>query len=107
MPNALVATREEDSDVGESVGESKGEAEREEMRRTFEQQQRERQGPHQTLIQQRQQEVADVAWLRRQLARWASQCAICEAVGDGQSNHDVRQCRRAESTQVKETSKAI
>jgi superfamily II DNA helicase RecQ len=90
-------------EAGESVGESEGE----ETQRTFEQQQRERQGPHQTLFQQRQQEFADVAWLRRQLARWANQCAICEAAGDGQSNHDVRQCWRAESTQVKERIEAI
>jgi hypothetical protein len=47
-------------EAGESVGESEGESEREEIRRTFEQQQRERQGPHQTMVQQPQQEFADV-----------------------------------------------
>jgi hypothetical protein len=59
----------EEIEAGESVGESEGEKEREETQRTFKQQQREQQGPHQTLVQQRQQEFADVAWLRRQLAR--------------------------------------
>jgi superfamily II DNA helicase RecQ len=104
-------TEEEDSedpsDVEIGPGESEEESQREEAQRTFQQQQRERQGPHQTLIQQRRQEFADVAWLRRQLVQWANRCAICEAAGDGQSNHDVRQCWRAESTQVKEMIKAI
>lgn len=58
-------------------------------------------------MQQRQQEFGDVEWLRRQLAQWANQCAICQAAGEGQSNHDIRQCWRAESTQVKERIKAI
>jgi superfamily II DNA helicase RecQ len=97
----------EEIEPGESVGKSEGENERKETRRMFEQQQRERQGPHQTMVQQRQQEYADIAWLRRQLARWANQCGICEAAGNGQSNHDVRQCWRAESTQVEEMIKAI
>jgi superfamily II DNA helicase RecQ len=97
----------EEMEARESVGESEGENEREETQRTFEHQQRERQGPHQTLVQQRQQEFVDVAWLRRQLAKWANQCAICEAAGDDQSKHNVRQCWRAESTQVKEMIKAI
>jgi superfamily II DNA helicase RecQ len=44
------------------------EAERDEARREFEQQQQAQRGPRQTLIQQRQQEFADVEWLRRQLA---------------------------------------
>jgi hypothetical protein len=83
------------------------EGEREETRRMFEQQQRERQGPRQMLIQQRQHEFADVEWLRRQLAQWASQCAICEAAGEGQSDHNIRQCWRIESTQVKEQIKVI
>jgi hypothetical protein len=93
------------------AGESVDESEREGIQKTFEQQQRERQGSHQTLIQQRQQEFANVAWLRRQLARWANQCVVCEAVckavGNGQSNHNVQHCWRAESTQVKEMIKAI
>jgi hypothetical protein len=32
---------------------------------------------------------------------------MCEAAGDSQSNHDVRQCQRAESRQVQERIKAI
>jgi hypothetical protein len=32
-------------------------------------------------------------WLRRQLAGWKKRCGICEAIGEGQSGHDVR--RRA------------
>jgi hypothetical protein len=91
----------------ERTGENEQESYSEETRRLFEQQQRERRGPHQTLIQQRQQEFADSAWLRRQLAQRANQCGICKAVGHGQSNHDVRQCWRAESTQVKERIQAI
>ena len=83
------------------------ESNREEMQRTFEQQQRERQGPRQTLTQQRQHEFADVEWLRRQLAQWANQCAICKAAGEGQSDHDIRRCWRAESTRVKEQIKVI
>jgi hypothetical protein len=98
---------EDASDSEERTGESEQESDSEETRRIFEQQQRERQGPHHTLIQQRQQEFADVAWLRRQLAQWANQCGICEAAGNGQSNHDVWQCWRAESTQVKKRIKAI
>jgi RecQ family ATP-dependent DNA helicase len=98
---------EESSDSEEISGDIDGESEREERQRRFEQQQRERQGPSQTLMQQRQQEFGDVEWLRRQLAQWANQCAICQAAGEGQSNHDIRQCWRAESTQVKERIKAI
>jgi superfamily II DNA helicase RecQ len=85
-------SKAEEIEAGESVGESEGENEGEETRKIFEQQQRERQGLHQTLIQQRQQEFAEVAWLRRQLAQWANQCGICKAAGNSQSNHDVRQC---------------
>jgi superfamily II DNA helicase RecQ len=44
------------------------ENEGEDGRRTFERQQRERQGPRQAFIQQRQQKFADLEWLRRQLA---------------------------------------
>jgi hypothetical protein len=44
------------------------EAEQDEARRVFEQQQQARRGPRQTMIQQRQQEFADIEWLRRQLA---------------------------------------
>jgi superfamily II DNA helicase RecQ len=109
-------TEEEDSEdpseieeigAGESVGESKGENEGEETRRTFKQQQRERQGPHQTLVQQRQHEFRDVEWLRRQLAQWANRCGICEAAGEGESGHDVRQCWRIESQQAKEMIKEV
>ena len=89
---------EEPSDSEEMVGKIDGESDREEMQRTFEQQQRERHGPRQTLIQQRQHEFADVEWLRRQLAHWANRCAICEAAGEGQSDHDIRRCWRVEST---------
>jgi superfamily II DNA/RNA helicase len=102
---------EEDIEGGESEQENEQgneqEIDREETRRTFEQQQRERQGPHQSLIQQRQQEFADVEWLRRQLVYWANRCAICEAAGDSQSNHDVQQCQRLESAQVQEQIKII
>lgn len=83
------------------------EAEREEARRVFEQQQQARRGPRQTLIQQRQQEFADVEWLRRQLAWWTKRCGICEVAGDGQSEHDVRRCWRPESRQAKEIIKAV
>jgi superfamily II DNA helicase RecQ len=98
---------EEPSDGEEMAGEMDGESEREETRRAFEQQQRERQGPRQTLIQQRQHEFADVEWLRRQLAHWANRCAICEAAGEGQSDHDIRRCWRVQSTVVKEQIKAM
>lgn len=100
------SNNERSSEVEIETGESEGEDEREEMRRTFEQQQRERQGPHQTAIQQRQQEFGDVEWLRRQLARWANRCAICEAKGDD-SSHDVRQCSQARSREAQERIKAI
>jgi hypothetical protein len=43
-------------------------AERDEARQVFEQQQQKQRGPRQTIIQQRQQEFADIEWLRRQLA---------------------------------------
>ena len=46
-------------------------------------------------------------WLRRQLAQWANQCAICEAAGEGQSDHDIQRCWRADSTRIKEQIKAI
>jgi hypothetical protein len=48
------------SNVKIGAGESDEESGREETRREFKQQQRERQGPRQTLIQQRQHEFADV-----------------------------------------------
>jgi superfamily II DNA/RNA helicase len=83
------------------------EAERDEARREFEQQQQAQRGPRQTLIQQRQQEFADVEWLRRQLAWWTKRCGICEAAGEGQSGHDVRQCWRIESREAKEMIKAV
>jgi len=80
-------THEESGNETERV-----EAERNEMQRIFEQQQRERQGPRQTFIQYRQQEFADVEWLRRQLAWWTNRCATCEATMDGPSGHDIRNC---------------
>jgi RecQ family ATP-dependent DNA helicase len=83
------------------------EAERDEAQRVFEQQQQARRGPRQTLIQQRQQEFADVEWLRRHLAWWTKRCGICEAAGEGQSGHDVRQCWRTESRQAKEMIKVV
>jgi superfamily II DNA helicase RecQ len=95
------------SDSEEMAGEMDGDGEREETQRAFEQQQRERQGPRQTLIYQRQHEFADVEWLRRQLAHWANRCAICEAAGEGQSDHDIRRCWRVKSTKVKEIIKVI
>jgi hypothetical protein len=93
------SSNEEDTDTVE--------AEREEARRVFEQQQQARRGPRQTLIQQRQQEFADVEWLRRQLAWWTKRCGICEVAGEGQSGHDVRRCWRPESRQTKEMIKAV
>jgi hypothetical protein len=73
----------------------------------FQQQQQERQGSRQALTQQRQQEFADVEWLRRQLAWWAKRCGICEAAGDGQSEHNVRQCWRQKSRSIKEVIKIV
>ena len=111
---------EEDENDSDSEEKSKGgggssseeeedtaEVEREETRQAFEQQQQARRGPRQTLIQQRQQEFADVEWLRRQLTWWTKRCAICEVAGEGASGHDVRRCWRAESGQAKETIKAV
>jgi hypothetical protein len=83
------------------------EAQRDEARRVFEQQQQARRGPRQTIIQQRQQEFADIEWLRRQLAWWTKRCGICEAAGEGESGHDVRQCWRIESRPGKEMIKAV
>lgn len=82
------------------------EARREERQQAFAQQELQRQGPRQTLMQRRQEEFADVEWLRRQLAYWANRCAVCEAAGDAHSGHSVRQCWRAESTEVKQTAEA-
>jgi superfamily II DNA helicase RecQ len=83
------------------------EAESEERQRVFQQQEQERRGPRQVFIQQRQQEFGEVEWLRRQLAWWANRCGICEAAGDGQSEHDVRRCWRQESRSVKEKIKTM
>jgi RecQ family ATP-dependent DNA helicase len=93
------SSNEEDTDTVE--------VEREEARRVFEQQQQARRGPRQTLTQQRQQEFADVEWLRRQLAWWTKRCGICEVAGDGQSGHDVRRCWRPEGRQAKEMIKVV
>jgi superfamily II DNA helicase RecQ len=75
-----------------TVEPERDEAQRDEARRVFEQQQQARRGPRRTLIQQRQQAFADMEWLRTQLARRTMRCGICEAVGEGESGHDVRQC---------------
>jgi hypothetical protein len=83
------------------------EAERDESQRVFEQQQQARRGPRQILIHQRQQEFANVEWLRRQLAWWSKRCIICEAAGEGLSEHNVRRCWRLESRQAKEIIKVI
>ena len=104
---------EEASESGENSESSEGgsrneeemdtvDAERDEARRVFEQQQQARRGPRQTLIQQRQQAFADMEWLRRQLAWWTKRCGICEAAGEGESGHDLRQCWRGESRKAKE-----
>jgi superfamily II DNA helicase RecQ len=98
---------EEPSGSEEMAEEMNRESEREEMQRTFEQQQRERQGPRQTLMQQRQHEFGEVEWLRRQLAQWANQCAICKAAGEGPSDHDIRRCWRVESTEVQKRIQAM
>ncbi|KAF2742023.1 P-loop containing nucleoside triphosphate hydrolase protein [Sporormia fimetaria CBS 119925] len=91
----------------EMEGESEEEIERieaewNERKRIFEQQQRERQAPRQTFIQHKQQEFTDVEWLRRQLAWWTNQCALCEAIQNGQSGHDIRNCWRQESRAIQE-----
>jgi superfamily II DNA helicase RecQ len=77
------------------------ETEREGVRRAFQQQQQVRRAPRQRLMQVQQEAYANMEWLRRQLARWANRCGICEAAGEGQSAHDVRQCWRAESEQAR------
>ena len=103
----------ESGESGESENGSRNEemdtveAERDEARRVFEQQQQARRGPRQTLIRQRQQEFADVEWLRRQLSWWTNRCGICEAAGEGQSGHDVRRCWRIESQHAKEVIKEV
>ncbi|RYO26416.1 hypothetical protein AA0113_g12493 [Alternaria arborescens] len=83
------------------------EAEREEMQRMFRQQEQARRGPWQTLTEHRQQEFADIEWVRRQLAWWANRCGICEGAGDPQSGHDIRQCWRAESEPAKKMVQGI
>jgi superfamily II DNA/RNA helicase len=93
--------RSDDEDMGVVETES------EERQRVFQRQQQERQGPRQTFIQQRQQEFSDVEWLRRQLAWWANRCGICEAAGDGPSEHNVRRCWRQESRETREAIKTI
>jgi RecQ family ATP-dependent DNA helicase len=112
------ADEEEDEDEEEEGGASKEssvdqddmdtvDVEQEEIRQVFDQQQQERRGPRQTLIQQRQQEFTDMEWLRRQLAWWTKRCGICEEAGEGHSGHDVRQCWRPESEQAKEMIKKV
>lgn len=104
---------EEESEAGSSDGGEMGaveaggaerqrETEREEVQRAFRQQEQTRRGPRQRLMQVQQEAYASMEWLRRQLARWANRCGICEAASNGQSAHDVRRCWRAESQQVKE-----
>jgi superfamily II DNA/RNA helicase len=97
----------EDDDGSDAEEMDVVETEGEEAQRAFQQQEQERQGPQQTVIQQRHQEFADVEWLRRQLAWWANRCGICEAAGDGPSEHDVRRCWRPESRSTKEAIKAM
>ena len=91
----------EESDEGSGSGNGL-EEEEEEIRRVFEQQERERQGPRERVVQGRQQEFGEVEWLRRQLAQWANRCGLCEAAGQGQSGHDIRRCWRPESGVAKE-----
>jgi hypothetical protein len=74
------SSNEEEMDIVEAVRDEaqrdkaqrdeaqRDEAQRDEARRVFKQQQQARRGPRQTIIQQRQQEFADIEWLRRQLA---------------------------------------
>ena len=76
-------------------------AEREETCRIFQQQEQERRGPWQTLRKVRQQEFANVEWVRRQLAWWANRCGTCEGAGGAESRHDIRQCWREESATAK------
>jgi superfamily II DNA helicase RecQ len=95
----------EDDEEEEDRGD--GEKEREETQQAFQQQEQERQGPRQRFMQQRQQEFADVEWLGRQLAWWAKRCGICEAVGEGGSEHDVRRCWRQESRDIQEAIKSV
>jgi superfamily II DNA helicase RecQ len=83
------------------------EAEREEMQRVFRQQEQARRGPWQTLTEHRQQEFADVEWVRGQLAWWANRCGICEGAGNPQSRHDIRQCWRVESEPAKKMVQTI
>jgi hypothetical protein len=97
-----VEDAEEEGEVGEEGEVEEGEEARENRRRVFEQQERERRGPRETFMQDRQQEFGEVEWLQRQLAWWAKRCGLCEAAGDRKnSGHDVRQCWRAESREVK------
>ncbi|KAL1640735.1 hypothetical protein SLS61_010230 [Didymella pomorum] len=88
---------EEETEEGSGTENNDGEemdvveAEREEMQRVYRQQEQARRGPWQTLTEHRQQEFADMEWVRRQLAWWANRCGICEGAGDAQSGHDIRQ----------------
>ncbi|KAF1952588.1 hypothetical protein CC80DRAFT_572362 [Byssothecium circinans] len=106
-PDVEIEEGESSEDNSEEEETEVGGREREDMQDVFKQRERERQGPRQTLIQHRQQEFADVEWLRRQLAWWVNQCGICEAAGDRQSEHDVRRCWRQESRSAKEAIKTI
>ena len=75
---------------------------RQEMRQVIQQQEQARRVPWEMMKEQEQQEYVGMDWLRRQLAWWANRCAICEKDGEGNSGHDVRQCRREESAAAKE-----
>jgi superfamily II DNA helicase RecQ len=68
--NENSSCNEEEMDTVEAERDEaqRDEAQRDEARRVFEQQQQTQRGPRQTIIQQRQQEFADIEWLRRQLA---------------------------------------
>ena len=100
-------TEDEAGSASSSEAGDEQEDERETARRVFQQQERARRGPRQTLLQQRQQDFADMEWVRRQLAWWAGRCGICEAAGDGQSGHDIRRCWRAASQPAKEMIRRI
>lgn len=107
--------REGEEETGEERGEASShvedigvvETESEERQRVFQQQEQERQGPRQTFIHQRQQEFGEVEWLRRQLAWWANRCGICDAAGDGRSDHNIRRCWRGSSRQAREGIEAM
>ncbi|KAK7177508.1 hypothetical protein PSPO01_16444 [Paraphaeosphaeria sporulosa] len=72
------------------------------MQRTFRQQDQVWRASRQRFVEERQEAFASMEWLGSQLARWTNRCGICEAAGQGNSAHDVRQCWRPESQQAQE-----